>query len=136
MIIFILKSHHRVFPHNNNNNILYCPIMRQRVGVKGRANGLDAYKKKAQEMKTISYQSAIEMVEKLERKLTDFAVRHKHEIQTDASFRSMFLQMCAPLSVDPLVSSKKKATKGGLWAMLGLGLEEFYAELSRWQKYV
>jgi ESCRT-II complex subunit VPS22 len=105
--------------------------MRRRIGVKGRAEGLEAYRKKAQEMKTISYQSAVETVEKLERKLTDFAVKHKQEIQTDAAFRSMFLQMCAPLGVDPLVSSKKKSTKGGgLWASLGLGLEEFYAELS------
>ena len=99
--------------------------MRRRVGVKGRADGL-AYQKKAQEIKTISYQSAIETVEKLESKLTAFAKKHKHDIQTDPAFRALFLQMCAPLGVDPLVSSKKK----GLWANLGLGLEEFYSELS------
>mmetsp|Transcript_29127 Transcript_29127/g.41695 ORF Transcript_29127/g.41695 Transcript_29127/m.41695 type:complete len:268 (-) Transcript_29127:923-1726(-) len=99
--------------------------MRRRVGVKGRADGL-AYQKKAQEIKTISYQSAIETVEKLESKLTAFAKKHKHDIQTDPAFRALFLQMCAPLGVDPLVSSKKK----GIWANLGLGLEEFYSELS------
>ena len=96
--------------------------MRRRVGV-GRAG--PTYQKKAQEIKTVSYQSAIETVEKLEEKLSAFSKKHKPDIQTDPAFRAMFLQMCAPLGVDPLVSEKK-----GLWAKLGLGLEEFYSELS------
>jgi hypothetical protein len=43
--------------------------------------------KKADEMKAISLQSALDTVEKLELKLTDFAKKHQSEIQHDPVFR-------------------------------------------------
>jgi ESCRT-II complex subunit VPS22 len=87
----------------------------------------DVYQKKAQELQATSLKSAMETIKILEEKLSTFAVRHKHEIQTDPAFRARFLQLCAPLGVDPLVSDKSDK---GLWGKLGLGLEEFYSELS------
>jgi ESCRT-II complex subunit VPS22 len=82
-----------------------------------------AAQKKADELKATSLQSAIDTVEKLEVKLTEFAKRHRSEIQKDPVFRHRFLQMCAPLGVDPL-SSEKTA----LGSLLGIG--DFYHELS------
>ena len=82
-----------------------------------------SYKKKAEEMKATSLASAMETVEKLEVKLAEFAKTHKHSIQHDPAFRAKFLDMCAPLGVDPLSAEK------GFWgSMLGIG--EFYYELS------
>lgn len=74
-------------------------------------------------MKAVSLASAMETVEKLEVKLTDFAKKHKDEIQNDPAFRAKFLEMCAPLGVDPLSSEK------GFWGK-ALGIGEFYYELS------
>ena len=65
----------------------------------------------------------METVEKLEVKLTEFAKKHKNEIQSDPAFRHKFLQMCAPLGVDPLLSKK------GFWGNL-LGMGDFYYELA------
>ena len=79
--------------------------------------------KKADELKAISLQSAIDTVEKLEVKLTDFAKLHQHEIKHDPVFRQRFLQMCAPLGVDPLASEKS------FWGSL-LGMGDFYHELA------
>ncbi|KAL3800122.1 hypothetical protein HJC23_001043 [Cyclotella cryptica] len=94
---------------------------RRGVGV-GRA-GAAAYTKKAEELKAIDLASAMETVEKLEIKLAEFAKKHKHDIQHDPAFRAKFLEMCAPLGVDPLSAEK------GFWgSMLGIG--EFYYELS------
>jgi ESCRT-II complex subunit VPS22 len=62
-------------------------------------------------------------VEKLEVKLTEFAEQHAQEIQNDPVFRSRFLQMCAPLGVDPLASKKS------FWGKL-LGMGDFYHELA------
>mmetsp|Transcript_12246 Transcript_12246/g.14032 ORF Transcript_12246/g.14032 Transcript_12246/m.14032 type:complete len:248 (+) Transcript_12246:99-842(+) len=93
---------------------------RRGVGV-GRSG--PKFQKKADELKAISLQSAMETVEKLEIKLTDFAKKHAKEIQHDPAFRQRFLQMCAPLGVDPL-SSKK-----GFWGQL-LGMGDFYYELA------
>jgi len=93
---------------------------RRRVGV---GRGGPKYAKKAEEMKAVSLASAMETVEKLEVKLSDFAKKHKKEIQHDPAFRKRFLEMCAPLGVDPLSSEK------GFWGnMLGIG--EFYYELA------
>uniref|UniRef100_A0A7S2EAJ9 Vacuolar-sorting protein SNF8 n=1 Tax=Trieres chinensis TaxID=1514140 RepID=A0A7S2EAJ9_TRICV len=93
---------------------------RRRVGV-GRAG--PKFTKKAEEMKAVSLSSAMETVEKLEVKLAEFAKKHKKEIQHDPAFRKKFLEMCAPLGVDPLSSEK------GFWgSMLGIG--EFYYELA------
>ena len=65
----------------------------------------------------------VETVKKLEVKLSEFAKKHKKEIQEDPAFRKKFLEMCAPIGVDPL-SSKK-----GFWdGVLGIG--EFYYELA------
>lgn len=50
------------------------------------------------------------------------------QIQTDPAFRAKFLQMCGPLGVDPLSTSKN----GGFWNKIaGLqNLSEFYYELA------
>jgi ESCRT-II complex subunit VPS22 len=81
--------------------------------------------KKAEEIKATSFQSAVETVEKLQVKLADFAKKHKSAIQDDPAFRQQFLQMCAPLGVDPLVSTKS------FWAKtLGVGMGDFYYELA------
>lgn len=93
---------------------------RGRVGV-GRSG--PKFTKKAEEIKAVSLSSAMETVKKLEVKLADFAKKHRHEIQHDPAFRKRFLEMCAPLGVDPLSSEK------GFWgSMLGIG--EFYYELA------
>jgi ESCRT-II complex subunit VPS22 len=59
----------------------------------------------------------------LEVQLTEFAKKHRHEIQHDPAFRHQFLQMCAPLGVDPL------STKKSFWGKL-LGMGDFYHELA------
>lgn len=95
---------------------------RRGVGV-GRQGASKYAQKKADELKAVSLQSAIDTVEKLEVKLTDFAKKHRSEIQNDPVFRHRFLQMCAPLGVDPL--SSKKTVLGNL-----LGMGDFYHELA------
>jgi ESCRT-II complex subunit VPS22 len=81
--------------------------------------------RKADEMKAMSFQSAVETVERLQVTMADFAKKHQSDIQDDPAFRQQFLQMCAPLGVDPLVSPK------GFWAKtLGVGLGNFYYELA------
>jgi len=85
----------------------------------------DKLQKKADEMHALSIQSAVDTIEKLQVKLADFAKKHQSDIQDDPAFRQQFLQMCAPLGVDPLVSQK------GFWAKtLGVGIGDFYYELS------
>lgn len=81
--------------------------------------------KTADEMHALSMQSAIDTIEKLQIQLADFAKKHQSDIQDDPAFRQQFLQMCAPLGVDPLVSQK------GFWAKtLGVKMGDFYYELS------
>jgi ESCRT-II complex subunit VPS22 len=94
---------------------------RRGVGV-NRGSGAN-FQKKADEIKAISLQSALETVEKLEQKLTEFAKKHAKEIQSDPAFRQRFLQMCAPLGVDPLLSKKS------FWGQV-LGMGDFYYELA------
>lgn len=59
----------------------------------------------------------------MEIKLTEFAKKHRQEIQQDPAFRYQFLQMCAPLGVDPL------STENSFWGKL-LGMGDFYYELA------
>jgi ESCRT-II complex subunit VPS22 len=80
---------------------------------------------KADEMKAISFQSALDTIEKLEVKLTEFAKKHQDEIQNDPVFRQRFLEMCAPIGVDPLVASKKS-----FWGQMMGGMGDFYHELA------
>mmetsp|Transcript_13812 Transcript_13812/g.17428 ORF Transcript_13812/g.17428 Transcript_13812/m.17428 type:complete len:267 (+) Transcript_13812:14-814(+) len=95
---------------------------RGRAGI-GRVKGGPKYQEKADEIKSVSLASAKETVKKLEEKLSTFAKKHKKEIQEDPAFRKKFLEMCAPLGVDPLSSQK------GFWdGVLGIG--EFYYELA------
>jgi ESCRT-II complex subunit VPS22 len=97
---------------------------RRGVGVGRSGAGIKkATQKKADELKAVSLQSAIDTVEKLEVKLTAFAKAHRSEIQNDPVFRQSFLKMCAPLGVDPL--SSKKTVLGNL-----LGMGDFYHELA------
>jgi len=63
-------------------------------------------------MYAFSMKSAVNTIEQLHTKLTDFAKTHQTDIQDDPVFRQQFLRMCAPLGIDPLVSQK------GLWAVL------------------
>jgi len=93
---------------------------RGRVGVgKSKAQ----FGKKAEEIKANSVASAIETIEKLEVKLTEFAKKHRSDIKNDPAFRMKFLEMCGPLGVDPLSSEK------GFWGNI-LGMGEFYYELA------
>jgi ESCRT-II complex subunit VPS22 len=95
---------------------------RRGVGV-GRQGASKYVQKKADELKASSLQSAIDTVEKLEIKLTEFAKTHRNKIQKDPVVRARFLQMCAPLGIDPL--SSKKTVLGNL-----LGMGDFYHELA------
>jgi len=96
---------------------------RGRVGV-GRSRGAGPkFNKKAEEIKADSLASAMDTVKKLEIKLSDFAKKHRKDIQNDPAFRKTFLDMCGPLGVDPL-SSKK-----GFWGGV-IGIGEFYYELA------
>jgi ESCRT-II complex subunit VPS22 len=79
--------------------------------------------KKADEIKAVSLQSAIDTCEKLEIKLTEFAKTHRNDIRNDPVFRQRFLEMCAPLGVDPLSSDKS------FWGSV-LGMGDFYHELA------
>lgn len=69
---------------------------RRGVGV-GRSAGAK-YSKKADELKAESFQNALETVEKLRKKLSDFAKSHQSEIQEDPAFRQqlyvLFKQTC------------------------------------------
>ena len=67
----------------------------------------------------------METVEKLEVKLAAFAKKHKESIQGDPAFRAKFLEMCAPMGIDLLARSTD-----GFWGSMGLGIGEFYYELS------
>ena len=57
---------------------------------------------------------------KLEDKLSTFASTHQQQLQQDPVFRQRFLEMCAPLGLDPLQSRKT------LWG----GMGDFYHELA------
>ena len=85
---------------------------------------LDRYaQKKADELKAESLQVAIDTVHKLQTKLGDFAQKHQKELRNDPVFRQRFLDMCAPLGIDPLASQKS------VWNRL-LGMGDFYHELA------
>lgn len=105
---------------NSNRTTATMAHRRRGVGV-GRA-GAAAYTKKAEELNAVNLSAAMETVEKLETKLSDFAKLHKNEIQVDPAFRAKFLEMCALLGVDILSSEK------GFWGKLGMG--DFFYELS------
>jgi len=81
---------------------------------------------KATEIRVMTYKAAITTVQKLQDRLTAFAKDHKKEIQTDSAFRAKFLNMCAPLGVDPLQTEKKI----GFWADFSLNMDQFYHALA------
>lgn len=81
--------------------------------------------KKADEMRAESFQSALDSIEKLEIKLSSFAKRHQKEIRSDPLFRQRFLELCAPIGVDPLVADKKS-----FWGQLVGGMGDYYHELA------
>ena len=74
-------------------------------------------------MKAVSLQAALDTIEKLEVKLTEFAKKHQHELQNAPVYRKRFLDMCAPIGVDPLASKKS------FWNQM-LGMGDFYHELA------
>jgi ESCRT-II complex subunit VPS22 len=91
--------------------------------------------RKADEMKAISLQSAITTLEQLEIKLTQFAEQHQNEIKNDPIFRHRFLQMCAPLGVDVLSTTKNQKsnifqTIFGSGAGNAQSMSDFYYELA------
>ena len=64
------------------------------------------YEKNADEMHAFSMQSAVDTIEQLQIKLTDFAKTHQSDIQDDPAFRQPFLQICSPLGINPLMGQK------------------------------
>ena len=68
--------------------------------------GVDKLQKKTDEIHELNMTRAVDTIETLQRKLTKYAQQHQAAIQQDPVFRSQFLQMCAPLGVDPLLSQK------------------------------
>jgi ESCRT-II complex subunit VPS22 len=62
-------------------------------------------------------------MEDFQKKLQEFASKHKDQIKKDPEFRREFNAMCLSLGVDPLQS------KNGFWSKL-LGVGDFYHELS------
>lgn len=98
---------------------------RRGVGI-GRTGAAKYVSRKADELKAADVQAAIDTIEKLEVKLSEFAQKHSDRIQNDPVFRQRFLQMCGPLGVDPLLSRKKK----GLWNRISGSLGDFYHELA------
>jgi ESCRT-II complex subunit VPS22 len=96
-----------------------------RTGGAGTKNATLLLQRKADEIKAQSFQSAVETVERLQIQLAEYAKKHQSDIQDDPAFRQQFLQMCGPLGVDPLVSSK------GFWAKT-LGVGKFLSGACRW----
>ncbi len=88
-------------------------------------NSDDSIKPTAEALKASDLASAIETVKNLEAKLAEFATTHKYAIQHDPEFRAKFLDMCVPLGVDPLSTSKSS-----FWGSMLGELGEFYSELS------
>lgn len=104
---------------------------RRGVGV-GRNAGAK-YRKKADEMKAVSYQSAIDTIGKLETKLSKFSLQNQEEIQRDPALRQQFLQMCGLLGIDPLLSSKKTTFWGKIFqktSSSSSSFNDFYYELA------
>lgn len=66
--------------------------------------------KKADEIKAISFQSAIDTVEKLEIKLTEFAKKHQSEIQNDPVFRQRYVRILTIDCLDTQLMLKKNGT--------------------------
>lgn len=98
-------------------------------------NAPSLVQRKADEMKAIDLQSAITTLEQLEIKLTQFAEQHQNEIKNDPIFRHRFLQMCAPLGVDVLSTTKNE--KSNIFQTIfggGSGnaqsMSDFYFELA------
>lgn len=102
---------------------------RKGVGVSRSANKYVA--RKADEMKAVSLQQALDTVEKLETNLQRFSIQHKDKIQNDPVFRHRFLQMCAPLGIDPILLANEKAasSKKTIWNKI-LGMGDFYHQLA------
>ena len=109
------------------NDICTVPILLSHPPHPPHRRQKQRFTKKAEEIKTISINSAVETVDKLQTKLGEFATKYQYEIQNDPVFRQRFLQMCGPLNVDPLVSNSPK----NFWSKaLGVGMNDFYYELA------
>lgn len=101
---------------------------RRGVGVNRTSHARVATQKKADEMKAVSLQNAIDTLEELEMKLSQFARIHSDDIQNDPIFRYSFFQMCSPLGIDPLCSSKKKNNNKSLFG--NIVNSDYFYELS------
>lgn len=64
-----------------------------------------------------------EQLDVFTKKLEEFAMKHRDEIQKNSQFRRYFQEMCVTVGVDPLASSK------GFWTEK-LGFGNFYYELA------
>ena len=62
--------------------------------------------KKTDEIHAFNMQSAVNTIEQLQIKSTDFAKTHQSDIQDDPAFRQPFLQICSPLGINPLMGQK------------------------------
>lgn len=96
-----------------------------RLGLSGVQGELRRKEELARRGEQISQETARQMklqLESFKRKLEEFAIRHKKEIQKDPAFRAKFHSMCASIGVDPLTSRK------GVWSEL-LGVGDYYYEL-------
>lgn len=68
-----------------------------------------------------------EQVAMFRRRLEEFAVRYRSEINKDPQFRHHFVRMAKSIGVDPLSSAKDSSFLAGT---LGIGLGTFYADLA------
>ncbi len=67
-----------------------------------------------------------EQVALFRRRLEEFALQHRAEINRDPVFRQSFIRMAKSIGVDPLSSTK---SGGWLAETSGIGLSSFYADL-------
>lgn len=93
-----------------------------RAGVLEQARRREAMAKRGEQISAERARQMKSQLESFKRKLEQFAIDHKEEIQRDPAFRAKFHTMCASIGVDPLTSRK------GIWAEL-LGVGDYYYEL-------
>ncbi len=66
---------------------------------------------------------ALQLFNQCKQNLSQFAKKHRSDLQQDALFRTKFHQMCTSIGVDPISSAK------GIWTEMLGGLGTFYYEI-------